>query len=107
MLRVAFAYNDWQQRLGPEAIVDPNNEVPGTNANGPIVEGVINATWQFNVSALAQLPLGVAASANFFGRQGFPIPYWVEVTTHDTAGSRPGIQIGEATAYRLAGACSR
>ena len=34
MARVSFAYNDWQQQIGPGAIVNPNDETPGTNASG-------------------------------------------------------------------------
>ena len=74
MARVSFGYNDWRQQIGPGAIVDPNNVVPGTNANGPLVDGTVNATWQFNLSGMVQLPLGIAAGMNLFGRQGFPDP---------------------------------
>ena len=52
--------------------------------NGGLVVGraswgnvFINASWQFNVSGLYQGPWGLAAGANFFGRQGYPNPYWV------------------------------
>jgi len=51
----------------------------GSNANGPVVDGGINATWQFNVSGAVQLPLGIRAGLNLFGRQGFPVPYWIKV----------------------------
>jgi hypothetical protein len=111
MARVSFAYNDWQQHIGPGAIVNPNNETPGTNANGPVVDSgavgngfgggsVINATWQFNVSGAVELPLGIQAGLNLFGRQGFPTPYWVDTVTNDPSFSRPAIQIGQATDYR-------
>jgi len=100
MARVSFAYNDWQQHIGPGAIVDPNNITPGTNTNGPVVESGINATWQFNVSGTVLLPWEIAAGMNVFGRQGFPIPYYVEVITNDPSGSRPDVQIGQATQYR-------
>ena len=100
MARVSFAYNDWQQHIGPGAIVNPNNEVPGTNASGPVVESGINATWQFNVSGMVELPLGIAAGVNLFGRQGFPIAYFVEVATDDPKGNVPLIQIGPVTRYR-------
>ena len=107
MLRVSFAYNDWQQHIGPGAIVNPNNETPGTNANGPVVDSgsigngvgdsVINATWQFNVSGTVELPLGIQAGLNLLGRQGFPTPHFVEAVTNDGYDSRPLIQIGQAT----------
>jgi hypothetical protein len=97
---VTFAYNDWQQHIGPGAIINPNNETPGTNATGPVVESGINAAWQFNVSGMVELPLGVAAGVNLFGRQGFPVLYFVEVATGDVKGNQPSIQIGPATRYR-------
>jgi len=98
--RVSFAYNDWQQHVGPAGVVNPNNETPGTNASGPFVLGGINANWQFNVSGTVELPLGVAAGVNFFGRQGFPTPYWVEVVADAPYFALPGIQIGPATRFR-------
>lgn len=100
MARVSFAWNDWQQRIGPGAIIDPNNVTPGTNATGPVVAGNVNATWQFNVSGMVQLPLGIAAGVNLFGRQGFPTPYFVEVFTEDLLFNVPQIQIGKATEDR-------
>lgn len=110
MARVSFAYNDWQQHIGPGAIVDPNNVSPGSNANGPVVESggvgngfgdtIINATWQFNVSGMVELPLGIQAGVSLFGRQGFPTPYYVEAATHDDYFTQPALQIGQATDYR-------
>ena len=100
MLRVGVGYNNWRRQVGAAGIVNPNNEVPGTNASGPIVDGNINATWQFNVSGFVQLPLAIQAGVNVFGRQGFPIPYFVEVDPHDTRGNLPDLQIGSATDYR-------
>jgi hypothetical protein len=100
--RVSFAYNDWRQHIGPGAIVNPNNEVPGTNATGPAVEGDINARWQFNVSGTVQLPWEVLAGVNFFGRDGFPILYSFDAAiTNDVQGGY-SIQIGTAGSYRLA-----
>ena len=97
MVRASFAYNNWRQRIGAAGIVDPNNEVPGTNASGPVVDGTINAKWQFNVAAAVRLPLNIFAGVNVFGRQGFPIPYYVNVITDYLF---PSIQIGSATDYR-------
>jgi hypothetical protein len=102
MARVGFAYNDWRQHIGSAGIIDPNNETPGSNANGPVVAGGINATWQFNVGGILQLPLGITAGMNFFGRQGFPILYSVNVLTGDSNSSMPAIQIGRATSHRTA-----
>ena len=100
MLRVGFSYNNWRQKIGPGAIVDPNNEVPGTNASGPLVDGNVNAAWQFNVSGSADPSVRVQAGVNLFGRQGFPILYYVEAFTYDERESVPPLQIGSATDYR-------
>jgi hypothetical protein len=97
MLRAGFTYNNWRQRVGEAGIVDPNNE---RYVSGPIVEENINATWQFNVSAAVELPLAIQAGVNFFGRQGFPIHYFVVAETRDTVGSTPELQIAPTTAYR-------
>lgn len=110
MLRVGFAYNDWQQHVGPGAILNPNNLAGGMNASGAVVDfgaGGANSTWQFNVSGLVQLPLGVEASANFYGRQGFPIVYHVlAITGHPDDPipnffQNPLLQIGPVDSYRL------
>ena len=99
-LRAAFAYNDWRQRVGRGGIVDPNNVAPGVNATGPVVADGINAKWQFNVGVVVALPLGIQAGMNLFGRQGFPVVYFVDAVTNDPGGSVPPLQIGSATDYR-------
>ena len=40
--------------------------------------------------------------ANFFGRQGYPNPYLVDVPTHDVANNRLFILIGKVDTYRYA-----
>ncbi len=97
MARVSFAYNDWQQHIGPGAIVNPNNESPGVNSSGPI----ITSNWQFNVSGSVDLPFGLSAGLNFFGRQGFPIPYLVGVQTNDPRFNFYGLQVGKLGDHRL------
>ena len=84
-LRAAFSYNDWKKDVGPGAIVDPNNSRGGNQRQRserrrcvlPFGTVWINSTWQFNVSGMVQLPLGINVAANLFGRQGFVLPYFV------------------------------
>ena len=76
------------------------------DASGAVVDVAnnINSTWQFNVSGMVQLPLGIEASANFYGRQGYPILYIVQVITNDPVPNlfeNPAVQIGPVGAYRL------
>ena len=66
----------------------------------PGVADGINATWQFNVSGAVVLPFAIQAGVNFFGRQGFPIIYSVDVETHDALHQRIGLQVAPATTYR-------
>lgn len=108
-LRAGFGYNNWRKNVGPGAIVDPNNLLGGSNASGANTGDAfsrfgtvfINSKWQFNVSSMVQLPMGINIAANFFGRQGFVLPYFVNVLTHDTNASSPDIQIGQVDSYRL------
>ncbi|HTO77040.1 MAG TPA: TonB-dependent receptor [Thermoanaerobaculia bacterium] len=109
MLRASFAYNDWRQHIGPGAIVDPNGVVPNPNVSGPVVEQTgdrfgpifVNSTWQFNVSGMVELPLGIETSANFFGRQGFPLVSFVRTFANDTRDTILGVQIGPTVSQRL------
>jgi hypothetical protein len=43
----------------------------------------LNSKWQFNVNVLYQLPLGFNTAANLFGRQGYPIVWFTQVTGPD------------------------
>ena len=97
MARASFGYNDWRQSIGRGGIVNPNNESPGVNSSGP----VFNATWQFNVSGSVDLPFGISAGLNFFGRQGFPIQYAVGVQTNDSRFNFYSLQVGALEDHRL------
>jgi hypothetical protein len=109
MLRGSFAYSDWRRHLGSSAIVDPNNRVGGSDEDGGSVaepsggatpKVFVNSRWQFNVSGLYQFPLGFQVGANFFGRQGFVLPYFVAV--RGVAASQPLLlQVGRVDDYRL------
>ncbi len=62
----------------------------------------INANWQFNVNALYQGPWGINLGVNFFGRQGYPNPYYVRARAVDAAGvsHRYLIQIDQVDTFR-------
>jgi Carboxypeptidase regulatory-like domain/TonB-dependent Receptor Plug Domain len=97
MMRASAAYNNAKQNVGPGACVDPTNglyssgedTVPGACENGGLLApnagagsgsfGNVNlqAKWQFNVSGAYQLPLGFTVAGTFYGRQGYPIAYYV------------------------------
>jgi hypothetical protein len=99
MVRGNFGWNSFKQHLKAESIQDPNNlwDLGGQNC-GSVPQSsclaagwssrtsvFLNGSWQFNVNALYQGPWGITLGANFFGRQGFPNPYYVRVRGVESA----------------------
>jgi hypothetical protein len=102
MARASAAWNDWKQHVGASAVFDPNDRE--SNLDGDVATGGfarINARWQFSVTGLYELPWGVAASANLFGREGFPQRYFVRVRTHDVSENIADILAGKIGDHRL------
>jgi hypothetical protein len=115
-----FGWNQFKQYLTSASFQDPNNLLGGTNcvsvpaANvAPNVSCIatgwsskdsvfLNANWQFNASALYQGPWGIDFGVNFFGRQGYPNPYYVRTRATDAAGNshRYLTQIAQVDTYR-------
>ncbi len=109
MLRGSFGYQVNRNHLTAASILDPNNRwnLGGQNDNGGLATGFssksfvqIGAKWQFNVTGLYQLPAGLNLAANFFGRQGYPNPYYVRTKPFDSGGYRPRILIDKIDTFR-------
>ena len=107
-LRASFGYNDWRKDVGPGAIVDPNNfageatpaeRTPAMHSPASAPSG--STRIGSSTSAARALPLGITVAANFFGRQGFVQPYFVNVQTHDTRESVPWHPDRQVDSYRL------
>ncbi|HET9796257.1 MAG TPA: hypothetical protein VFS34_17575, partial [Thermoanaerobaculia bacterium] len=102
MAHGSFTWNDWKQSQNKADCQDPTNQVSATGptcgsgitwyggaANSGAFSNVfINSKWNFNVSGLYQLPLNFNVAANFYGRQGYPLPYYIQVATPDGLGVR-------------------
>ncbi len=108
MMRGSVAYNNAKQHVGPGACVDPNNKlynsgedsVPAACEDGGLLApnagggsgsfGNVNlqAKWQFNVSGAYQLPLGFTVAGTFYGRQGYPIAFWIADSAVRDGGGR-------------------
>jgi len=91
--RVAFAYNDWTDHFAGQPFAGGDaspagspvrtDENPGVDGGQTVVLGGASGKavfygaykWQIFASALAQLPVGLEASASLIGRQGgvFPV----------------------------------
>jgi outer membrane receptor protein involved in Fe transport len=97
MVRGSFTYNNNKQHVGAGGCVDPtnllttstinaqtcrDNDLVAVQSGGSGAKGSVflNSKWQFNAVGLYQLPLGFNAAANLFGRQGYPINYYVTAT---------------------------
>ena len=106
-----FTWTNWKQKISNKATgcQDPTNQLSGgVNANvtngdtcddaivffggatnsGSFGNTYINAKWAFNVAALYQLPWNFNIGANFYGRQGYPMPIYVRENPGDGLGTR-------------------
>jgi carboxypeptidase family protein len=120
MARGSVAWNHHTQSVGEGACIDPTNgfyssgedSVPGGCEDGGIVapnagggSGAfgfvnLNQTYSFNVSGAYQLPLGFTVAGNYFGRQGYPNPYYViDATSADKLSRRA--YVGKVSDNRL------
>jgi hypothetical protein len=111
-----FGWNQFKQYLTAASFNNPNNLLGGTNCVAVPVPSVsctatgwsskdsvfLNANWQFNANVLYQGPWGLDFGANFFGRQGYPNPYYVRTRAVDAAGNshRYLTQIAQVDTYR-------
>ena len=128
MMHGSVAYNDWKQNIKnpATACIDPTNQrlyqdpavsvgFPGPNVGPSCASGQlynessgsgnfgnvwINSHWSFNVSGLYELPLNFTVAGNFYGRQGYLNPAFIQVDTGNGEGTRP-VLLGNPTDYRL------
>jgi hypothetical protein len=103
MARGSFTYNWNKQHVGTGGCVDPTNIIPGqsgdlgnpqtaytaqTCADGALVgfrstgsgakdSVFLSSKWQFYLNAMYQLPMGFNVAGAFFGRQGYPINWFL------------------------------
>lgn len=113
MMRGNVTLQDWKQKVGARAIVDPsqarggygctvcnNSDViigagTGSGAKGGIY---INSKWAYNLTGTYQIPvIETSFGMNLTGRQGYPVPYVYRIT-----GSGNNGQSTSGTKYLLA-----
>ncbi|MGE5278108.1 MAG: carboxypeptidase regulatory-like domain-containing protein [Acidobacteriota bacterium] len=97
MARASFTYNNNKQHVGEGACIDPTNLKTTSTINAQTCRDndlvtaqstgsggksavFLNSKWQFNVVGMYQLPLGFNIAANLYGRQGYPINYYITAT---------------------------
>jgi len=122
MAHASFTYTDWKQHVDntANACIDPTNLVDvygryntdgtscgdgdiayfgGASNSGAFGFVYINSRWQLNVNGLYQLPWNFNIAANFYGRQGYPIPYFVTFNANDGLGGKQ-VAVGRADDHR-------
>jgi len=115
MAHGSFTWNNWKQDIGSSSCQDPTNVVAGAtgpsckdgsiawyggaNNSGAFSNVYINSKWAFNISGLYQLPLNFNVAANLYGRQGYPLPYYVEVDPGDNLPAR-NVLVGNPDSHR-------
>jgi Carboxypeptidase regulatory-like domain len=122
MAHASFTWANWRQNKGQ--CFDPTNSVQvgspvGTSGSNSCADDIayfgglgiggsfgqvyINSKWSFDVAGEYQLPLGFDIAANLYGRQGYPIPYFVEVTVPEgTPYVTKDVAVGKADDFRNA-----
>jgi hypothetical protein len=123
MVRANFTYAANKQNVGANGCSgDPNNGntyqppygfMGATCRNGDYVSvqstgsgshysAFLNSKYVYNLNTLYQLPLGFNLAAAFFGRQGYPINYYVLTTGSDDGRTR-AIAVTPTDAFRYPG----
>jgi hypothetical protein len=96
MGRVGFSYDNARDHFASAAGRYDTNGNPTPTVTEPLVNGgqfapqssassgsgsvYMNARWQINANGMYAAPLGIEASANVFGRQGYPFPLFRQQT---------------------------
>jgi hypothetical protein len=101
MLRGNFTWQDWTQHVSDSGIVDPTRDRTCTPCNGSQViigsgagsgsfGGVyINSKWNYSLTGAYQIPVVEASIGfNLNGRQGYALPYVVNVTAPRGEGTK-------------------
>ncbi len=103
MAHGSFTWTNWKEHVNSGGCQDPTNQVAsigpscgdgqimwfgGAANSGAFANVYINSKWNFNVSGLYQLPANFNVSGNIYGRQGYPIPYFVRENPGDGLGAR-------------------
>jgi hypothetical protein len=120
MARGSFTYSWNKQNVGSGACVDPTNRVPGLGGDGgspeipytmqtcadDVVVGYrstgsgsrasvfLSNEWQFYLNAMYQLPLGFNIAGAFFGRQGYPINWYHQVSVTELGDETRAVAVG-------------
>jgi hypothetical protein len=121
MARGSFTYSWNKQNVGSGACVDPTNRVPGLGGDGAspetgytmqtcaddVVVGYrstgsgnrgsvfLSNEWQFYLNAMYQLPLGFNVAGAFFGRQGYPINWYHQVSSTELGDETRAVAVGD------------
>jgi hypothetical protein len=117
MMRANFTYNTNRQHVGDGACIDPTNLLTTTTVNGQSCRDndlvaimstgsgskgqvFLNSRWQYNVTGMYQFPLGFNLAANVYGRQGYPLNWYVAATDPEGDGLTRNVVVSPADGDR-------
>ncbi len=122
MMRGNIAYNDWYYSKAGDRPDPTILEAGGTTDGNYVRQGdlvlqgsgngsgskawvYVNSKWSFAVNGLYQIapdhPWGFNVAANVTGRQGYPTPFYDQVTINTTTTGTSQVQISSSDANRL------
>jgi carboxypeptidase family protein/TonB-dependent receptor-like protein len=113
MARLAASYMDWtdhlESPLGHFPNPNPIDLDPGFDggaalrfSSGNNKALYVGGKWQVAANALYQIGFGFEVAANFFARQGYPRPIYIQVNTGDFEGTTNVLAVPEGDSERLA-----
>jgi Carboxypeptidase regulatory-like domain len=116
LLRGHVTWSDWSWDVPGAENEDPNLYLPGNYVDGGAVlvgagttsgakgNVFINSNWSFDVSGLYQVapdrPWGFNVAANVNGRQGYPLPYNVQIDPGDDISTRNVLVVRDVEKFR-------
>jgi hypothetical protein len=122
MMRGNFSYNDWYYSKAGDRPDPTILEAGGTTDGNYVRQGdlvlqgsgngsgskawvYVNSKWSFAVNGMYQIapdhPWGFNVAANVTGRQGYPTPFYDQVTINTTTTGTSQVQISSSDANRL------
>jgi hypothetical protein len=102
MADASFTYQDWKSHMEKNEHFNLNNfdyfqdSVVAPETSGSGLTGIfINSRWMLKLAGLYQLPWGLNLSAVFQAREGYVIPYRVQVTLPSGIGRTSFYEVGK------------
>jgi len=119
MAHAGFTYNTNKWKISKSACQDPTNSVLNTwslvgptcgdgqpvydesAGSGSKGDVYLYSRWNFNVAGMYQLPLNFNIAANFFGREGYVLPFYATVNDPNDITGPKTVLVGNPDDHKL------